>query len=172
MSDIQVYAGDKAQELEAHAIKAENLVLADDEGCKDAIDLHGLCDDTMAQIDSMVMLQNKPHQDVITENNKIAQTLKDLLVRAKEGFHKAIGVHLSNTKAQRMKSGSATAYFRTNEDKIDMEIDESKLPKEFFKRQPDKTAIKRYFKDRGKVPKGVKITETEQEPTLIFKEVK
>lgn len=172
MTDIQVYSSDKEQEFEALAETAENLILADDGGCKDAIDLHGSCNDMTAQIDSLVMLQNKPLQDVVAENNKAAQALKDLLVRAEAGFHKSIGMYLDSTGAQRMKSGSATAYFRGNADRVEMEIDEDKLPKEFFKRQPDKTAIKKYIKANSKAPRGVTYEVSEQEPTLIFKEVK
>ena len=171
MSDIQVYATEKEQEFQELAETAENLILSSDEGCVDAVDLHVSCDDMMAQVDSLVLLQNKSYHEAIALNNKSAQTLKDFLLRAKQGFHKAIGIHLSSTGAQRMKSGTATAYFRDNKDKVEMEIDESKLPDKFFKKTPDKTAIKKFIMDNGKAPKGVTYEQSEQEPTLIFKGV-
>ena len=173
MSNIQEYSVEREKEFQQLAESAENLVIADDNGCQDAIDLHGSCADTMAQIDSMLLLQNKPTQDIIDANNKAAQALKDCLIRAEKGFHLAIGVHLSDTGAQRIKSGTATAYFRENKDKIEVEIvDAAKIPDKFLTKKPNLTAIKKEYRDNGKTVKGTLITSETQEPTLAFREVK
>ena len=173
MSNVQEYAVEREQEFKQLAERAENLVIADDDGCRDAIDLHGNCADTMAQIDSMLLIQNKPAQDIITANNKAAQTLKNCLLRAELGFHLAVGVHLSTTGAQRIKASTATAYFTENKDKVEVNVVEpDRVPDKILTKKPNLTAIKKHYRETGKEVKGCEVTSTEQEPTIAFRVVK
>ena len=172
MPDIQPYLQTKQDEIEVIAKRITDIVLADDNGCRDLIDTRIMLTDTAAQIDSAILLHNQPLQAQIDEVNQRGQGLKKVLQTCADLSREEIYRYMKDTGAQRIKSGAETAFFRENKDKLTLEIDQENLPEEFWKQAPDEKAIKDYYKATGKAPAGVIVTATDQDDTLIFKAVK
>ena len=172
MSDIQLYLDERQADIEEIAKTADNVIIGNDDSCRDVIDSRVVCNDLITKIDNQVYLHNQPLQAQIDAVNKESQKVKKAAQGIADTLKTAINDYITTSGAQRIKSSTETAYLRENADALDLIIDESKLPDKFFKRTPDKTAIKRYYKEFGKAPKGVEITATPKDPTLIFKAVK
>ncbi len=172
MTDLTPYIETKQAEVATIIDSISKIVIADDDGCRELIDTRVMLADTMAQIDAKILLHNQPLQAQIDGANKQGNDLKLSLQGCAEGAKAEIYRYMDDTRAQRIKSGAETAYFRENKDKLTLDIDESKLTDKFFKRTPDQTKIKKHFLETGKAPKGVTVTIEEQDSTLIFKAVK
>ena len=146
------------QQITELADRAENLVVNDDDSARDITDMVVMFLDWRDQIEAATKAASKPYQAIITQIKGLSVRLIAETGRGEAGVKGALlpyfeGIIEEEPLAKpKVKTGAATSY-TTSRDTL--EVDEDKLPDEYFTKTPDTKRIKADLKADIEIPGAV-----------------